>query len=60
MSETTETISQTTSWEEWKVALLTEAARFGASDINPDEYRDYYEDGHSPAETWMEDRVHAS
>ena len=44
------------SWENWKRDLVACAALDGMGEIDPDSYRDFYDDGYLPSDAWYEDQ----
>ncbi len=43
------------SWDEWKRDLVACAAADDMGAIDPDDYRDFYDDGYTAADAWAED-----
>lgn len=43
------------SWDDWKRDLIGRSAVKDMPDIDPDEYRDYYDDGYGANDAWAED-----
>lgn len=58
LREMTARLLERASWQNWKVALLQAATADGMGGINPDDYRDYYDDGYEPSDAWAEDCSH--
>lgn len=45
------------SWDDWKRDLAACAAKDGMGGIDPDDYRDFYDDGYEPSDAWHEDQI---
>ena len=43
-------------WDDWKRDMLACATKDGMAGIDPDSYRDFYDDGHTPSDALDEDQ----
>jgi len=52
VNETTQPLS----WDEWKARLLAAAAADDMGDIDPEDYRNWFDAGEDPEDAWAEDQ----